>query len=317
MKVALLDDFHSLISSSFLSWGWEVVDAKNWTEEYFRQNCKDLDGVVIRSKFPLYKENLKFANRLKFIARPGAGLENIDLAYCTKKNIKVFRSPEGNRDAVAEHVVGMLIMLLANIKKADNEVRQAIWKREENRGSELMGKVFAIIGYGYMGKALAQRLSGFGMSIIAYDKYISGFGSDTVKEVKMEEVFKTADFVSLHTPLSDETKGMVNTTFIEKFKKSFYFINTARGQSVLTKDLVAALKSKKISGACLDVFDVETSSFEKVFHSNDIAFKELLNLDNVILSPHIAGWTHESKFKMAQVIVDKLKTEFYSAINNE
>ena len=194
MKVALLDDFHSLISSSFLSWGWEVLDAKNWTEEYFRQNCKDLDGVVIRSKFPLYQENLKFADRLKFIARPGAGLENIDLAYCIEKNIKVFRSPEGNRDAVAEHVVGMLIMLLANIKKADNEVRQAIWKREENRGNELMGKVFAIIGYGYMGKALAQRLSGFGMSIIAYDKYISGFGSETVKEVKMEEIFKTADF---------------------------------------------------------------------------------------------------------------------------
>jgi len=317
MKVALLDDFHSLISSSFLSWGWEVLDAKNWTEEYFRQNCKDLDGVVIRSKFPLYKENLKFADRLKFIARPGAGLENIDLAYCIEKNIKVFRSPEGNRDAVAEHVVGMLIMLLANIKKADNEVRQAIWKREENRGNELMGKVFAIIGYGYMGKALAQRLSGFGMSIIAYDKYISGFGSDTVKEVKMEEIFKTADFVSLHTPLSDETKGMVNAAFIEKFEKSFYFINTARGQSVLTEDLVAALKSKKISGACLDVFDVETSSFEKVVHSNNIAFNELLNLDNVILSPHIAGWTHESKFKMAQVIVDKLKTEFYSAINNQ
>ena len=175
----------------------------------------------------------------------------------------------------------------------------------------------AIIGYGYMGKALAQRLSGFGMSIIAYDKYISGFGSDTVKEVNMEEVFKTADFVSLHTPLSDETKGMVKTTFIENFKKSFYLINTARGQSVITKDLVVALKTKKISGACLDVLDMETSSFEKVIEGNDTAFEELVNLDNVILSPHIAGWTHESKFKMAQFIVDKIKMEFDSLISNE
>ena len=295
MKVALIDDFHPKIIKTLTDWKWNILQAQS-----------------IRSRFPLDIQMLEHFKNLKFIARPGSGLENIDLEYCKKNNINVFRSPEGNRDAVAEHTIGMLLMLLNNLKKADNEVRNGIWKRSENRGYELMGKTFAIIGYGFMGEAISKKLSGFGMNVIAYDKYLSNYENSFVKEVQLNEIFLNADFVSLHTPLTAETKGMINSSFIDNFNKPFYFLNTARGNALVLKDLLRALKNRQILGACLDVLDLESSSFENVNFSNNASFSELSRMQNVVLSPHIAGWTHESKEKMASVILEKIKKEYFN-----
>tara|TARA_B100000497_G_C7620652_1_gene372865 strand:- start:230 stop:1171 length:942 start_codon:yes stop_codon:yes gene_type:complete len=310
MKVALLDDFHSLIPDTLAKWGWEIINAQTWTEKDFINLSKDLNGIFIRSSIPLNENVLRNAKSLKFIARPGAGLENIDLNYCKKNNISVFRSPEGNRDAVAEHTVGMVLMLLNNLKRADTEVRDGIWNREMNRGHELMGKTFAIIGYGFMGRALAQRLKGFGVDIITYDKYISGFGTKIVKEVSMDEIYRTADFVSLHTPLNQDTIELVNDQFINQFKKPFYLINTARGKSVVLKDLSFALKTGTVLGACLDVLEFESSSFENINYKKNSDLNKLLKMKNVVFSPHIAGWTLESKYKMAKFILEKVKNQF-------
>ena len=309
MKVALLDDFHPIVHETFSSWNWEIVDGENWTVEDFKLNAASIEGIVIRSKFKLSRNQLKFAKKLKFIARPGSGLENIDLKYCEENNIEVFRSPEGNRDALAEHTLGMLLSLINHLNIANSQVRNNIWEREKNRGTELKGKVMAIIGYGYMGKAFAQRLNGFEMEVIAYDKYISGFGTNHVKEVNLEEIFQRADFVSLHTPLSSETIGIMNSSFFEKFKKPFIIINTARGKSLIVEDLINSLNSKKIIGACLDVLDVESSSFSLNKAENQ-SFEKLKKFNNVVLSPHIAGWSYESKEKMAQVILEKIHRKF-------
>ena len=311
MKIALLDDFHEIIESTLIDWGCEIIDGKDWTTSDFKKNSRILDGLIIRSRIPLDETSLKCAKNLKFIARPGAGLENIDLSYCEKNNIKVFRSPEGNRDAVAEHTIAMILMLINNIRTSDLQIRNGIWERESNRGNELKGKTFAIIGYGYMGKALSKRLSGFDLNVIAYDKYLTNYGSKLAKEVVLSEVFETADFVSLHTPLSEETIGMVNELFINRFKKPFYLINTARGQSVVLKDLVSAIKNKKILGACLDVLELESSSFENFDFSADKNFLSLTKMDNVIFTSHIAGWTQESKIKMASVILQKIESNFF------
>ena len=309
MRVALLDDFHPLISESFSKWNWDYMDCKHWSLKDFKANAHSLDGIVIRSKFSLNESNLKLANKLKFIARPGSGLEHIDLDYCQRNNIEVFRSPEGNCDALAEHALGMLLSLINNLHKVNIEVKNNIWKREENRGIELKGKVMGIIGFGYMGRAFVERLKGFGMEIIAYDKYKSGFETKYVQEVTLNEIFEKSDFVSLHTPLNRDTIGMVNKKFLEKFKKSFILINTARSQSVILKDLNEALKSNKILGACLDVLDIELNNFKLKNPLNE-HFEQLKKFDNVILSPHIAGWTKESKKKMASIILEKIHKRF-------
>ncbi len=312
MKVALIDDFHPKIIKTLTDWKWNILQAQSWSAQDFMNSANDIDGIFIRSRFPLDIQMLEHFKNLKFIARPGSGLENIDLEYCKKNNINVFRSPEGNRDAVAEHTIGMLLMLLNNLKKADNEVRNGIWKRSENRGYELMGKTFAIIGYGFMGEAISKKLSGFGMNVIAYDKYLSNYENSFVKEVQLNEIFLNADFVSLHTPLTAETKGMINSSFIDNFNKPFYFLNTARGNALVLKDLIKAIKTRQILGACLDVLDLESSSFENVNFSNNASFSELSRMQNVVLSPHIAGWTHESKEKMASVILEKIKKEYFN-----
>ena len=209
----------------------------------------------------------------------------------------------------------MILNLINHINITNLEVRKNIWERENNRGTELKGKVMAIIGYGYMGKALAQRLSGFEMEVIAYDKYISGFGSKDVKEVDLNEIFQRADFVSLHTPLNEETIGMFDKHFIKKFKKPFILINTARGKSVILKDLVESLRSKKIIGACLDVLDIESSNFN-INNSSNKYFEDLKKFQNVVLSPHVAGWSFESKEKMAKVILEKIHQKFQTYIND-
>lgn len=310
MKVAILDNVHPLFEKTFKKWGWEVVLANKWSKIDFQINISSFDGIVIRSRLVLDKQNLSFAKNLKFIARPGSGLENIDLDYCDSNRVKVFRSPEGNRDAVAEHVMGMILMLNKHLFRSNTQVRNSIWNRESNRGSEIMGKTFAIIGYGFMGEALAKRLSGFGVKVITYDKYKNDLSSSMVTQVTLDEVFNSADFVSLHTPLTNETIGLVNNDFISRFRKSFVLINSARGKSVVLKDLVEGLKSGKISGACLDVLDIESSSFEEVEVSSNKYFDSLIGMDNVILSPHIAGWSHESKLKMAEFLIAKVAKDF-------
>nr|AOE11236.1 D-3-phosphoglycerate dehydrogenase [uncultured bacterium] len=309
MRVALLDDFSPLIQQTLSNWNWQVINGQNWSLKDYKKNASQLEGIIIRSKFPLSKEHLLMAKKLKFIGRPGSGLENIDLKYCKENNIEVFRSPEGNRDALAEHTLGMLLSLLNHLNIVDVEVRNNIWEREKNRGTELKGKVMAIIGYGYMGKAFAQRLMGFEMEVIAYDKYISGFGNSHVEEVSLEEIFQRADIVSLHTPLSTETIEIMNSSLFEKFKKPIVVINTARGKSLVVEDLIDSLNSKKIIGACLDVLDIESSNFN-LNKATSQSFEKLKKFNNVILSPHIAGWSYESKEKMAQVILEKIRQKF-------
>ncbi|MCB9195605.1 MAG: hypothetical protein H6600_05920 [Flavobacteriales bacterium] len=309
MKVLLIDDVHPLIAERFSKLGW-ICDYKlKESREEILKVIGDYDGLVLRSRIKIDQEFLEQALRLKFIGRPGAGLENIDLEYCESKNIKVFRSPEGNRDAVAEHAVGMILMLLNNLRLSDMEVRQGIWRREGNRGYELLGKTIGIIGYGYMGKAFAKRLIGFGVEVIAYDKYLEDYSDEYVNEVTLDELKERSDIISLHLPQSSETLDYINKQFIEECSKPIYLINTARGKSVNTKDLLDALDVNKIKGACLDVLEFESSSFEQMSQA-DPTFERLIRSDKVILSPHIAGWTHEAKYKLGHYLADKIINEF-------
>lgn len=305
MKIAILDNVHPLFESSFLEKKWKVDFLTNHSREEVKKIIHKYDGIILRSRIKMDEDFLTHATNLKFIGRPGAGLENIDLQFCKKNNISVFRSPEGNRDAVGEHVISSLLMLFNNLKKADQEVRVGTWLREENRGYELKEKTFAIIGYGFMGEAVAKKLSGFDCEILAYDKYKSGFGNEFVKEVSLDYIFENADIVSLHTPLTKETKGFVNFNFLNQFKKEIYFINTARGNAVITSDLIKSIENGKIKGACLDVFDFESASFEES-NTTNANFNYLSSSNKVILSPHIAGWTHEAKLKMAEVLLQKI-----------
>jgi len=254
---------------------------------------------------------LKKATKLKFIGRLGAGLENIDLTYAKEREIFLAAAPEGNRNAVAEHTLGMLLSLFNKLNTADQEVRSGKWDREGNRGVELDGKTVGLIGYGNTGKAFAKKLRGFDIEVICYD-ILGGVGDENARQVGIMELQQRSDVLSLHVPQTPETKGMIHTEFINEFQKPFWLLNTARGKCVVTKDLVAALESKKILGAGLDVLEFEKSSFENMFSNNDIpeAFQYLVKAENVILSPHVAGWTIESKEKLAQTIVDKIKAIF-------
>jgi len=311
MKIAILDKVHPLIAKELSEKGWQCVNLFEASRKELKQTIHSYQGIVLRSRIKMDEDFLKEAASLKFIGRPGAGLENVDLDYCEANGIKVFRSPEGNRDAVAEHAIGMLLSLFNKLKKADTEVRKGVWLREGNRGIELMGKTIGIIGYGYMGKAFAQRLKGFGVQVIAYDKYIKGFGDENVKEVSLQTIFEEAEVVSLHTPLTKETIGLVNSEFLKQFQQPIYFINTARGQSVVTKAVVDGLKSKSVLGACLDVSEYESSTFTSLETGNvpdELAY--LYGSENVVLTPHIAGWTHEAKLKMADYLVQKIVQEF-------
>ncbi|MBL4594243.1 MAG: hydroxyacid dehydrogenase, partial [Flavobacteriales bacterium] len=245
----------------------------------------------------------------------GAGLENIDLPCAEQKGIKVFNSPEGNRVAVGEHALGMILMLFNQLKKGDLEVRKGFWDREGNRGLEIAGKTIAIIGYGNMGSAFAKTLSGFDCKVIAHDKYKTTLrqaqGNNYVKQVDLETIYKETDVLSIHLPLSEETYHYVNKEFLLKFKKPIYIINTARGNNVCVTDLVEALKINKVLGACLDVLEYETKSFETIA-SEELPedFKYLAQSDKVILSPHVAGWTQESYVKLSSFLADKIEAVF-------
>ena len=316
MNILHIDKNHPLMLSQLAAQGFENYEDYTSSKESIEAKIADYEGIIIRSRFTIDRTFLDKATRLKFIGRVGAGLENIDVAYAESKGITLIAAPEGNRNAVGEHALGMLLALLNKFKKANNEIRNGKWLREENRGWELDGKTVGIIGYGNMGKSFAKKLRGFDCSVICYD-ILPNKGDENAKQVTLVDFFRQADVVSLHTPQTPQTIGMVNEVVINSFAKSFWFLNTARGKSVVTDDLVRALQSGKVLGAGLDVLEYEKASFEDFFSDEQMpqSFKYLLEADNVILTPHIAGWTLESKEKLAQIIVDKIISKFGKLAN--
>ncbi|MDO5979225.1 2-hydroxyacid dehydrogenase [Flavivirga spongiicola] len=317
MKVLHLDTNHELLINQLNDLGFTNHEDYTSSKEAIEAKIKGYDGIVLRSRFTIDKQFLDAATNLKFIGRVGAGLENIDCDYAEKKGITLIAAPEGNRNAVGEHALGMLLSLFNKLNKADLEVRQGKWLREDNRGVELDGRTVGIIGYGNMGKAFSKKLCGFDVEVLCYD-IKEHVGDINAKQVSLTEFQEKVDIVSLHTPQTPLTLNMIDETFINQFKKPFWFINTARGKSVVTKDLVSSLKSKKVLGAGLDVLEYEKASFENLFKKDATsgaiempeAFQYLIDSQNVILSPHVAGWTIESKEKLAQTIVDKIKVKF-------
>lgn len=289
------------------------VNDENYSgsKQEIEEIISNYDGIVIRSRFKVDSSFIGAATNLKFIARVGAGLESIDTDYATQNGITLISAPEGNRNAVGEHTLGMLLSLFNNLNRADREVKAGGWNRESNRGTELDGKTVGIIGYGNMGKAFAKKLRGFDCEVLCYDIQ-DNVGDENTRQVSLEALRQQSDVLSLHTPLTDLTEGMINTRFINGFEKPFWFLNTARGKCVVTADLVTALRSEKVLGAGLDVLEYEKTSFESLFSGPEVpdALTELVGMDNVILSPHIAGWTVESKEKLARVIAEKIIERF-------
>jgi D-3-phosphoglycerate dehydrogenase len=312
MKILHLDTNHPLLINQLNNLGFINDEDYTSSKREIEEKIHLYDGLIIRSRFSIDTHFLDKAINLQFIGRVGAGLENINCTYAESKNITLVAAPEGNRNAVGEHCLGMLLSLLNKLNKADREVRNGQWLREENRGVELDGKTVGLIGYGNMGKSFAKKLRGFDVKVLCYDVKPNVFDNNC-KQVSLAELQEKTDVLSLHTPQTALTNNSVNTDFITKFKKSFWLINTARGTAINTNALVEALKSGKILGAGLDVLEYEKSSFENLFSDDKMpsAFQYLVKSDNVILSPHIAGWTIESNEKLAQTIVEKIKEKFY------
>ncbi len=307
IKILHIDSNHPLLWEQLEQAGFQNEADFTSSKQEIEAKIENYHGIVIRSRFKIDKAFLDKATNLQFIARVGAGLESIDCDYAIAKGIHLIAAPEGNANAVGEHAIGMLLSLFNNLNKANSEVKSGHWKREANRGHELEGKTVGIIGYGNMGKSFAKKLRGFDATVLCHD-ILPNMGDANAAQVPLSELQERADVLSLHTPWAPETDKMINADFINQFKKSFWFINTARGNSVVTADLVEALKSGKILGAGLDVLEYEKLSFETLFEGEKpAAFEYLLHAENVLLTPHIAGWTFESHEKLAQTIVDKIK----------
>ena len=310
MKILHLDKNHPLLIEQLTKAGYKNEEDYTSSKSDIEQIISGYDGIVIRSRFKCDSTFIDAGTNLKFIARVGAGLESIDIPYAESKGITLISAPEGNCNAVGEHTLGMLLSLFNKLNKADLEVKKGKWNREANRGIELDGKTVGIIGYGNMGKAFSKKLQGFDCKVICYD-IKENVGDKNATQVSLITFQKEVDVVSLHIPWTPLTNSMVNSNFINQFSKAFWLLNTARGKSVVTSDIILALKKGQLLGAGLDVLEFEKSSFESLF-SNKIpaSLSDLLSMDNVILSPHIAGWTIESKEKLAQVIADKIVRKF-------
>jgi D-3-phosphoglycerate dehydrogenase len=308
MKVLFIDTAHDILQTRLEEMGYQCDYFPDYDYSDYLECIGDYCGLIVRSKIKLDKTILQKAVKLHFIGRVGAGMENIDLDFARSQNIACLNSPEGNRDAVAEHALGMILALRNHLIRVNTQVRQGVWLRAENRGFEMKGKTLAIIGYGNMGKAFAQRLSGFEMNVIAYDKYLSNFSDQYAREVTLEDVYQTADIISFHVPLTEETRYMFHKGWIQQMKKPFYLINTARGPVVKTDDLLQALEAGQVLGAALDVLEFEGTSFEQLKETHlPEAYRQLLKSDKVLLSPHIAGWTVESHIKLSSFIADKIE----------
>ena len=311
IKILHIDSNHPLLWEQLENAGFQNVADFSSTKEEVETKIHSYHGIVIRSRFKIDKTFLDKATSLQFIARVGAGLESIDCDYAQQKGIHLIAAPEGNRNAVGEHALGMLLSIMNKLNRADRLVRKGKWIREGNRGHELEGKTVGLIGYGNMGKSFAKKLSGFDVTVICYDIQ-ENVGDTNAQQVPLQELQLQSDVLSLHIPWTPQTDKMINSQFIRQFEKPFWFINTSRGNNVVTVDLVEALQSGKILGAGLDVLEYEKLSFENLFidTKKPAALEYLLQAENVILTPHIAGWTFESHTKLAQTIVDKVITFF-------
>ena len=312
IKVLHIDSNHPVLMKGLQELGCTNESDFTSSKEEIEAKIHDYHGIVIRSRFKIDKQFLDKATNLQFIARVGAGLESIDCDYATSKNITLIAAPEGNRNAVAEHTLGMILSLFNKLNTADREIRVGQWNRESNRGHELDGKTVGIIGYGNMGKAFAKKLRGFDVEVLCYD-ILENVGDANAKQVAFDEFQKKVEVLSLHLPWTPETDRMVDVEFISGFAKPFWIINTSRGKNIVTADLVVGMQEDKILGAGLDVLEYEKLSFETLFQDNNTpaAFQYLLEAPNVILTPHVAGWTFESHERLAQVIVDKIKEKYF------
>ncbi|MFT4594413.1 MAG: D-3-phosphoglycerate dehydrogenase [Bacteroidia bacterium] len=311
MRILFIDTVHDHLRSHLTRMDFDCTDGSELDRSEILSQICDFDGVVIRSRIMVDKEFLDAAKNLRFVARAGSGMENIDVEHAKMLGVQCINAPEGNRDAVAEHATGMLLGLFNHIHTSDREVRQGTWLREPNRGIELLGRTIGLIGYGNTGQAFAKRLAGFGVLTYAYDKFKKNFADSLVIETNLESIYQEAEVISLHVPLTDETQHFINDEFFDKLKKPVFLINTSRGKVVDTEALVRALESGKVLGACLDVFEFEKFNFEQI-ESDQIpaAFKYLIESPKVILTPHVAGWTNESSAKIAHVLGEKIQLAF-------
>lgn len=312
MTILHVDSNHPSLIQKLTDAGFNNIEGYTMKREQVLDSQHLYDGLVIRSRIEIDRDFLLRANNLKFIARVGAGVESIDVETAQNNGVVLISAPEGNRNAVGEHSLGMLLSLFNKLNQSDRQVREGYWHREANRGVELEGKTVGLIGYGNMGKSFARKLQGFDVEVLCYD-IKDNMGDKYARQVSLEELQRKADVVSLHTPWTPLTNKMVDAGFISAFSKPFWLINTARGKSVVTGDLVKALNKQKILGAGLDVLEYEKSSFESLFSNSKAmpeALQELLLMPNVILSPHVAGWTLESHVKLATTIADKIIASF-------
>ena len=308
--ILITDNVHQIMIETFEKSGYTCDYFPDYNSDQVLNSIEKYVGIIINSKTKIFRKEIDRAKKLKFIGRLGSGMEIIDVEYAKSKGIKSFSVPEANCDAVGEHAIGMLLSLFNNLNNADKEVRNFQWNREKNRGFEISGKTIGIIGCGNMGYSFAKKLKGFDARVIAYDKYKKSYGDSYVEETDLCTLQKEADILSMHVPLTEETRYMFNQSFIDTFHKKFFLINTARGPIVDTKSLISGLQSQKIKGAVLDVLEYEESSFEKIDLNTNTDFQTLIKFHNVLLSPHIAGWTIESKFKLSKVLADKIIADF-------
>jgi D-3-phosphoglycerate dehydrogenase / 2-oxoglutarate reductase len=307
-RIVFLDTVHEILEQRLTAFGLICIDGTEWTFEECQSKLSDATGIVIRSRFPMNAALLDHVPNLQFIARSGAGMENIDEAYCAERGITLFNAPEGNRNAVGEHALGMLLSLMNKIHTSHQEVRSGKWSRDGNRGIELDGKTVGIIGYGNNGRAFAKKLRGFDVKVLVYDKYKSGFGDDFVIEATLEAVLRKSDVISFHIPQNEETIWFADQEFFDGLGKSIFLLNLSRGKIVETSSLIKAIEAGRVLGAGLDVNEYEKSSFEAFFDEDIMpdGLRYLLNSDKVLLTPHIGGWTHESYFKLSDVLADKI-----------
>ena len=307
-KVLITEVVHPVLQTELTDFGFTCTHLEKVSYGEVLEMIGEFAGIVVRSKIKIDRQLIDKGESLKFVARTGSGMELIDVDYASQKGITCFNSPEGNCDSVAEHAMGMILSLLHQINKADAELRRCEWNRLENTGTELFGKTVGIIGYGNTGSAFAKRLQGFGVKILAYDKYKSGFGGQGVKESSLNDLFELADIVSLHIPLTDETKNWVNSSFLAQFSRPIYLINTSRGGIANTEDMLVGLKEGLLKGLAIDVFENEDlSSYTNVEYQ---LIQELSTYSNVVMTPHIAGVTHESAYKIAYLLAKKIIHHF-------
>ena len=301
-----VDKNHPILIEGLKKLGYKNDEHYNSDLNTILDIIKNYNGLVIRSRFEIDKNFIDKAKNLDFIARVGSGTENINISYANSKNISIINAPEGNKDAVGEHTLGMLLSLTRNLFNANESLKKGIWEREKFRGHEINGKTVGIIGYGNMGKSFADKLKGFNCNVICYD-IKKNLGDTNCNQVSLKKLRDESQIISLHVPYNLSTKKMINKDFIDKMINPFWLINTSRGNVINTDDVIESLKSKKVLGAGLDVLEYESSSFESIFKNNNSSLNYLLKAENVILSPHIAGWTYESHEKLAKVILDKIK----------